>query len=174
MARISTWMKEHLKAALAAVGVSCTLLGSAIGGVVTYFATMEQSRVDRFADNLMDEYRGVAESKRELYMAIDKFTLALSEGAEPDPVTVEKLDEQLLDLHQRIDLFSLGLDATDEQKVSDVKNALADLKIQAANVRTRADLPYFAGRVAEFEAAFKAARPIVERKIGTPTEMFSG
>ncbi|WP_026613062.1 hypothetical protein [Ensifer aridi] len=174
MAGITTWMKHHLKAAFLAVAAGSGIVGTGIGTAGTYYFGLQQSRVDRFADSLMEEYKAVANSKRELYIAIDKFTFALSKGKKPDSAVVTELNQKLLDLHQRIDVFTLGLDEDDRQKVADVKTALANMKIEAAQAKSKADLPYFTGRLAQFETAYQAARPIVERKIGTPNELLTG
>ncbi|WVT72580.1 hypothetical protein QM996_13815 [Sinorhizobium chiapasense] len=174
MTGITTWMKHHLKAAFIAVAAGGGLIGTAAGGVGTYYFGLQQSRVDRFADSLMEEYKAVAESKRELYIAIDKFTFALAKGKKPDSDVVTELNQKLLDLHQRIDVFSLGLNDDDRQKVADVKAALANMKIEAAQARSKRDLEYFTGRLAQFESAYQAARPIVERKIGTPNALLTG
>lgn len=174
MAGIVMWMKQHLRAAFVAVATASGLIGTAAGTAGSYYFGLQQSRVDRFADSLMEEYKAVAESKRELYVAIDKFTLALAKEKKPDATVVAELNQKLLDLHQRIDVFSLGLDDQDRQRISDVKMALADMKVEAARAKTKADLPYFTGRLAQFENAYQAARPIVERKIGTPNQLLTG
>ncbi|UDU18799.1 hypothetical protein [Sinorhizobium meliloti] len=174
MAGITTWMRHHLKAAFIAVAAGSGIVGTAAGTAGTYYFGLQQSRVDRFADSLMEEYKAVAESKRELYVAIDQFTFALAKGKEPEPAVVTELNQRLLDLHQRIDVFSLGLTDEDKEKVADVKAALANMKIEAAQAKSKADLPYFTGRLAQFENAYQAARPIVERKIGTPNELLAG
>ncbi|NKM87471.1 hypothetical protein GFL54_24865 [Rhizobium laguerreae] len=168
------WMRRHLKAAILAVAAGSGLVGTGLGTAGSYYFGLQQSRADRFADNLMEEYKAVAESKRQLYVAIDKFTLALAKGKKPDADVVTELNEKLLDLHQRIDVFNLGLSDDERQKIADVKAALANMKLEAAQAKSKADLPYFTGRLAQFESAYQAARPIVERKIGTPNALLTG
>lgn len=174
MAMMIDWIKNHLKTALVLLAAGSGTLGGLGGGVGTYYLTLQQSRSDRFSDSLMEEYKAVADAKRELYAASDRFTFALTTGKRPDPELVSELNKKLLELHQRIDVFSLGLTDDDRQKLVEVKTALANMKIEAARAKTKADLPYFAGRLAQFETAYQAARPIVERKIGTPNELLTG
>lgn len=174
MTGVTDWMRHHIIASLMTAIVSSGVIGTAAGHFGTYYFGLQQSRADRFSNSLMEEYKAVAESKRKLYLAIDKFTLALAKEKKLDPAVVAELNERLLDLHQRIDVFSLGLSDDDRQKLAQVKTALADMKIEVAQAKTKDDLPYFAGRLAQFETAYQAARPIVERKIGTPNELLTG
>ncbi|MDR7029829.1 hypothetical protein [Rhizobium rosettiformans] len=149
-------------------------MGTVVGAGSTYYFAVQQSRLDRFENSLMAEYQAVAASKRELYAAVDKFTAALAVGRQPDPSVVQELNSKLLDLHQRIDAFSLGLSEDDRAKISEVQKALADVKVEAAQAKSKTDLEYFTGRLAQFEIAYRAARPIVEKKIGTPDVTLSG
>lgn len=174
MSGIAEWAKHHLKTALLSTLAGGGIIGTAGGSVITYYMTNQQNRVDRFADSLMEQYQAVADSKRELYASVDKFTASLGRGKKPDRAVVDELNQKLLDLHQRIDIFSIGLDERDRQKLVDVKLALANMKIEAAQAKSKADLPYFAGRLAQFELAYQAARPIVERKIGEPDPLLAG
>ncbi|MBB2822445.1 UNVERIFIED_ORG: hypothetical protein GGD59_005734 [Rhizobium esperanzae] len=170
----TSWIREHLKAALLAVAAGSGLVGTGVGSLATYYLALQQSRVDRFENSLMTEYQGVANSKRELYISIDKFTAALAKDKKPDQTVVNEMNQKLLDLHQRIDVFSLGLNGDDRQIIANVKAALANMKIEAAQAKSKKDLPYFSGALAQFETAYQAARPIVERKIGTPNELLTG
>lgn len=174
MASMIDWIKHHMKTAMVIVIASSGTVGGAAGSLGTYYLGMQQSRENRFSDSLMEQYKAVADAKRELYAVTDKFTLALAKGKTPDPDVVADLNQKLLDLHQRIDVFSLGLTDEDRQKLVEVKSALANMKIEAARAKSKADLPYFAGRLAQFETAYQAARPIVERKIGTPNVLLTG
>lgn len=167
------WMKNHIKTAFLAVAACSGVFGTLGGGTVTYYFANQQSREDRFANSLMEEYKAVADSKRALYASVDKFTFALGSGKKPDAKLVTELSDRLLDLHQRIDIFSLGLSDEDRQKISDVQFALAGLKTEAAKTKTKGDLEFFTGSLAVFESAYQAARPIVERKIGTPNLIFA-
>lgn len=173
MAGIFDWMKTHFKAAIIAVAACSGLAGTIAGTAISAYFGQQQSREDRFADSLMEEYKAVAESKRALYAAVDKFTLALNTGKKPDSKLVSELNDKLLDLHQRIDVFNMGLSEDDQKKVSELQNALAEIKMEAARAKSKSDLKYFAGRVALFDQAYTAARPIVERKIGLPNAIFS-
>lgn len=170
MAGISSFLKNHLWVSLIGAVTSSGLLS---GGVGYYFA-LQQARVERFENSLMAEYQAIGTSKRELFVAIDKFTAALATGTKPDNQVIAQMNEKLLDLHQRVDLFNIGLSGEDVDVIRSLQRSLADMKLEVAKSKSRADLPYFAGSVAKFEKAYQAARPIVERKIGLPNPHLTG
>lgn len=170
MAGITDFLKKHIWGALIAAVTSSGVL---TGGVSYYFA-LQQARIERFEDSLMAEYQAIIASKRELFVSIDKFTAALATDSVPDPLVIVQMNEKLLELHQRIDLFDNGLSANENKILRELKSSLANMKQEAARSRSKDDLRYFAGSVAQFETAYQAARPIVERKIGLPTVQKTG
>ncbi len=170
MAGITDFFRNHVWATLIA-GVTGSGL---LSGGVTYYFALQQARVERFENSLMTEYQAIGASKRELFVAIDRFTTALATGAAPDGQVVAQMNEKLLDLHQRVDLFNIGLSADEGRVLRDLQQSLATMKLEVARSKSKNDIPYFAGSVARFEAAYQAARPIVERKIGLPNEYMTG
>ena len=174
MSDITDFLKKHVWAAIVTTLAGSGVLGTALGSGVTYYFTLQQNRAERFENSLMTEYQAAETSKRELYAAIDKFTAALATGKRPDPALIDEMNGKLLDLHQRFDVFSLGLQPEDQAKLAMLKASLANMKLEVARAKTKDDLPYFAGSLAQFESAYKAARPIVEKKIGTPNRLLTG
>lgn len=170
MAGITDFFKTHIWTTLFAAITSSGLLT----GSVSYYFALQQARTERFENSLMAEYQAIGASKRELFVAVDKFTAALATGAAPDGQVVAQMNEKLLDLHQRVDIFNIGLSADEIKILRELQTSLANMKLEVARSKSKEDLPYFAGSVAQFEAAYQAARPIVERKIGLPTEPMTG
>lgn len=168
MTALKNFLREHIWGSI----VTSFIAGA--GALFATFTAIEQSRVERFETSMMGEYQAVATSKRELYTSLDKFTASLAQGETPDANLISEMNGKLLDLRERVDTFNIGLNGPDREKISAVKNALAAMKIEIARAKTKDDLQYVAGRLAEFEMAYKAVRPIVERKIGVPNEMLSG
>lgn len=165
---INEFLKKHVWAGLSGA------FGAGVLTTITIFADVEQDRVARFEASMIAEYQAVAESKRELYTSLDVFSALLAGGKKPEVSLVSEMNARLLDLHQRVDMFNIGLSEYDRQKIADVKRALENMKLEIARAKTKDDLQYVAGRQAQFEVAYKAALPIVERKMGVPSGMLSG
>lgn len=170
MERLLQFARKYTLTAIASVASLSGLVGTGVG----YVFAIEQARVERFETNMLSEYKAVASSKREFYNTLDKFTAELYRNNKPDNMLVTEMNQKILDLHQSVDIFSIGLNADDKAKITAVKVALAEMKTEIARARSKTDLPFIAGSQVQFEAAYQAATPIVERKIGIPNEMLSG
>lgn len=168
MTAIANFVKQHVWGSLIASFVA------GAGAVFGTFVAIEQARVDRFEASMMSEYQAVANSKRELYTALDRFSALVAQGEMPDSALIMEMNARLLELHQRVDIFDVGLTEGDREKIAAVKSSLAEMKVEIARTKSKDDLQYLAGRVAQFEGAYKAVRPIVERKVGVPSDMLSG
>lgn len=168
MSRIAELARTHLLKALAATFAGGGLLGTGI----TAYVALQQGRIERFETRMTAEYQAVATAKRELYQSVDKFTKVLASGKRPPQALVDDISQKLLDLHQRVDVFAVGLAPDEQQKLTRLKMSLANMKVEVARARTKADLEFLAGSVGQLEAAYKAARPIVEKNIGVP--VFTG
>ncbi|MBX4899495.1 hypothetical protein [Rhizobium bangladeshense] len=174
MAGFVEFVRDNIRKAFAAALAAGGLFGAVSGSAVTYYFTVQQTRVQRFESTMLTEYQAVATAKRQLYASIDALTAGLAKGKKPDPALVAEINKQVLELHQRVDLFSIGLPGADKEKVAAVKVALAGIKAELARAKAKEDLPFIAGQVVQFETAYKAVEPIVERQIGMPSEMLNG
>ncbi|WER18862.1 hypothetical protein P0252_18925 [Agrobacterium fabrum] len=170
MERFLELARKYIVLALGSVASLFGVVGTGLG----YVFAIEQARVERFETNMLSEYKAVATSKKNFYSVLDKFTAELYLSGKPDDALVSEMNQKILELHQSVDVFSVGLSADDRAKISAVKTALASMKTEIARAKSKADLPYIAGSQVQFETAYKAVTPIVERKIGIPNEMLSG
>lgn len=165
---IIAYLRQHILGTI----VSAVLAGG--GAMWLFTSAIEQNRIDRFEDSMLSEYREVAGVKRQLYVSIERFTFAVAKGDQPDPSLISEMSKDLVDLHQRVEIFALGLEGSDRDKIVAVQLALTEMKKEIQKVRSKNDLQYLAGRLAQFEQAYKEVEPIVERKIGKPIEVLSG
>jgi hypothetical protein len=157
------------------IWATCVSIGlAAASSSATYIVTIQQNRVDRFEASMIAEYQAVASSKRDLYAALDRFSMALATGKAPDEALVIQMNDKMGDLRERVDVFNVGLAEDDREKLRAVRDALADMKIEISRAKTKSDLQYVAGTMAVFEAAYQKARPIVEKKMGVPMELLQG
>lgn len=170
----NAWVALAGWAKAAVIASVSSALGALGGGYVSYIYAVEQARAQRFETSMLTEFQAVSASKKGLYASIDQLTAGLANGKKPDSKLIEAMNSQLLDLHQRVDLFNIGLNAEGRARISSVKEALAAIKVEISQAKNAEDLPYIAGRVAQFEAAYKAVEPIVEKQIGMPDAMLNG
>ena len=162
LSKIANWMREHLLKTV----MACLAVGGGSGWGV--FTVVEQSRLDRFEERMLEEYQKVETSRQAVSVGLDQLSFALATADKSDAELVKSLGSELVRMYTTLDVFKVGMDVDQREKIEAWQSALTDLKVEIQKTSTRNDLQYLATRFVEVKQAYDNARPVLEERIGVP------
>lgn len=143
-------------------------IAATIIGTWTVFSAVTTERLNRYEAAMLQEYLAVRKVERDFLKELNKFTYQVASGSAPDPALVQEMNTSLVDMHQRLGIFSDGLDQQQALPIRTLQNELNEVKKELQNVRSKNDLQFLAADMLRMQNAYKSALPVFEARIGKP------